>query len=208
MDKAIIGKKLGMTQMFTETGELIPVTAILAGPCPVIQVKGLERDGYQAVQVGFEEIAERKLSKPARGHFAKANIAPHRILREFRLTDAEKYQVGDKIAVDIFKVGEVVDVTGISRGKGYAGGIKRWGFHRGPMGHGSKYHRGVGSLQARDAARVFRGRKMPGHLGAVRRTAQNLEVAKVDAEQNLILIKGSVPGAKGSIVTIKNSVKA
>lgn len=208
MDKAIIGKKLGMTQMFTETGELIPVTAILAGPCPVIQVKGLERDGYQAVQVGFEEIAERKLSKPARGHFAKANIAPHRILREFRLTDAEKYQVGDKIAVDIFKVGEAVDVTGISRGKGYAGGIKRWGFHRGPMGHGSKYHRGVGSLQARDAARVFRGRKMPGHLGAVRRTAQNLEVAKVDAEQNLILIKGSVPGAKGSIVTIKNSVKA
>lgn len=208
MDKAIIGKKLGITQMFTETGELIPVTAILAGPCPVIQVKGLERDGYQAVQVGFEEIPERKLSKPARGHFAKASVAPHRILREFRLTDAAKYQVGDKIAVDIFKVGEAVDVTGISRGKGYAGGIKRWGFHRGPMGHGSKYHRGVGSLQARDAARVFRGRKMPGHLGAVRRTAQNLQVAKVDAEQNLILIKGSVPGAKGSIVTIKNSVKA
>ncbi len=208
MDKAIIGRKLGMTQMFTETGELIPVTAILAGPCPVIQVKNLERDGYQAVQVGYEEIAERKLSKPARGHFAKANVAPHRILREFRLTDAEKYQVGDKIAVDVFKVGEAVDVTGTSRGKGYAGGIKRWGFHRGPMGHGSKYHRGVGSLQARDAARVFRGRKMPGHLGAVRRTVQNLEVAKVDAEQNLILIKGSVPGAKGSIVTIKNSVKA
>lgn len=208
MDKAIIGKKLGMTQMFTETGELIPVTAILAGPCPVIQVKGLERDGYQAVQVGFDTIPERKLNKPARGHFAKANVAPHRILREFRLTDAAKYQVGDKIAVDIFKLGEAVDVTGISRGKGFAGAIKRWGFHRGPMSHGSKYHRGVGSLQARDAARVFKGRKMPGHLGAVRRTVQNLEVVKVDMEQNLLLVKGSVPGAKGSIVTIKNSVKA
>ncbi|HHW99233.1 MAG TPA: 50S ribosomal protein L3 [Firmicutes bacterium] len=208
MDKAIIGKKLGMTQMFTETGELIPVTAILAGPCPVIQVKVLERDGYEAVQVGFEEIPERKLNKPARGHFAKANAAPHRTLREFRLKDAAKYQVGDKIAVDIFKPGEMVDVTGISRGKGFAGGIKRWGFHRGPMSHGSKYHRGVGSLQARDAARVFKGRKMPGHLGAVRRTVQNLEVVKVDPEQNLLLVKGSVPGAKGSIVTIKNSVKA
>lgn len=208
MDKAIIGKKLGMTQMFTETGELIPVTAILAGPCPVIQVKGLERDGYQAVQVGFDAIPERKLNKPARGHFTKAHVAPHRILREFRLTDAAKYQVGDKIAVDIFKLGEAVDVTGISRGKGFAGAIKRWGFHRGPMSHGSKYHRGVGSLQARDAARVFKGRKMPGHLGAVRRTVQNLEVVKVDMEQNLLLVKGSVPGAKGSIVTIKNSVKA
>lgn len=208
MDKAIIGRKLGMTQMFTETGELIPVTAILAGPCPVIQVKGLERDGYQAVQVGFDQIPERKLNKPARGHFAKANVAPQRILREFRLTAAAKYQVGDKIAVDVFKLGEAVDVTGISRGKGYAGVIKRWGFHRGPMSHGSKYHRGVGSLQARDAARVFKGRKMPGHLGAVRRTVQNLEVVKVDAEQNLLLVKGSVPGAKGSIVTIKNSVKA
>ncbi len=208
MDKAIIGRKLGMTQLFTATGELIPVTAILAGPCPVIQVKGLERDGYQSVQIGFDEIPERKLNKPARGHFAKAKVAPHRVLREFRLTDAAKYQIGDKIAVDIFKPGEAVDVTGISRGKGYAGAIKRWGFHRGPMGHGSKYHRGVGSLQARDAARVFKGRKMPGHLGAVRRTVQNLEVVKVDMEQNLLLVKGSVPGAKGSIVTIKNSVKA
>lgn len=208
MDKAIIGKKLGMTQMFTETGELIPVTAILAGPCPVIQVKALERDGYQAVQVGFDEIPERKLNKPASGHFTKANAAPHRVLREFRLTDAAKYQVGDKIAVDVFKTGEAVDVTGISRGKGFAGAIKRWGFHRGPMSHGSKYHRGVGSLQARDAARVWKGRKMPGHMGSVRRTVQNLEVVKVDSEQNLLLVRGSVPGAKGSIVTIKNSVKA
>ncbi len=208
MEKAIIGKKLGMTQMFTEAGELIPVTAIIAGPCPVIQVKVLERDGYEAVQVGFEQIPERKINKPARGHFAKANIAPHRTLREFRIKDAAKYQVGDKIAVDIFKPGDKVDVTGISRGKGFAGGIKRWGFHRGPMSHGSKYHRGVGSLQARDASRVFKGRKMPGHYGAVRRTVQNLEVIKVDPEQNLLLVKGSVPGAKGSIVTIKNSVKA
>ncbi|NLW17361.1 MAG: 50S ribosomal protein L3 [Firmicutes bacterium] len=208
MEKAIIGKKLGMTQVFTETGEMIPVTAILAGPCPVIQVKNLEKDGYEAVQVGFEEIPERKLNKPARGHFAKANVAPHRVLREFRFKDATKYQVGDKISVDIFEAGDRVDVTGISRGKGFAGGIKRWGFHRGPMSHGSKYHRGVGSLQARDAARVFKGRKMPGHMGAVRRTVQNLEVVKVDPELNLLLVKGSIPGVKGGFVTIKNSVKA
>lgn len=208
MEKAIVGRKLGMTQMFTETGEMIPVTAILAGPCPVIQVKNLARDGYEAVQVAYEEVPERKLNKPTRGHFAKANAAPHRVLREFRLANAAKYQVGDKIAVDVFEQGEAVDVTGISRGKGFAGVIKRWGFGRGPMTHGSTFHRSVGSLAARDAARVFRGTKMAGHLGAVRRTVQNLKVAKVDADQNLILVQGSVPGAKGSIVTIKNSVKA
>ncbi|MGI6359006.1 MAG: 50S ribosomal protein L3 [Bacillota bacterium] len=208
MDKAILGKKLGMTQMFTETGEMIPVTAILAGPCPVVQVKTLERDGYQAVQVAFDPIAQRRLNKPRRGHFSKANVQPHRVLREFRLQNAASLQVGDELKVEQFAVGEAVDVSGISRGKGYAGGIKRHGFHRGPMGHGSKYHRGVGSLQARDASRVWKGRKLPGHLGAVRRTVQNLEVVKVDAEQNLILVKGSIPGAKGGIVTIKNSVKA
>ncbi len=208
MDKAILGKKLGMTQMFTETGEMIPVTAILAGPCPVVQVKSLEQDGYQSVQVAFDPIAQRKLNQPSRGHFSKANVQPHRVLREFRLPNAASFQVGDQLKVEQFAVGEAVDVSGISRGKGYAGGIKRHGFHRGPMGHGSKYHRGVGSLQARDASRVWKGRKLPGQMGAVLRTVQNLEVVKVDAEQNLILVRGSVPGAKGGIVTIKNSVKA
>lgn len=208
MDKAIIGKKLGMTQIFTEAGELIPVTAIVAGPCPVVQVKNLARDGYEAVQIAFDPVAERKLNKPVRGHYAQANVKPHRFLKEFRLTSAAEYKVGDELTVEAFKQGEAVDVTGISRGKGFAGVIKRWGFHRGPSSHGSKYHRGVGSLQARDAARVFKGRKMPGHMGSVKRTVQNLEVVKVDPEQNLILVKGSVPGNKGSIVTIKNSVKA
>ncbi|NLY54637.1 MAG: 50S ribosomal protein L3 [Firmicutes bacterium] len=208
MEKVIIGKKLGMTQMFTETGELIPVTAILAGPCPVVQVKTLEGDGYQAVQVAYEPVPERKLNRPERGHFAKANIKPHRILKEFRLNNAAEYKVGDELTVASFQPGDAVDVTGISKGKGFAGGIKRWGFSRGPESHGSKYHRGVGSLQARDAARVFKGRKMPGHMGAVRRTVQNLQVVKVDPERNLLLVKGSIPGAKGSVVTIKNSVKA
>ncbi|MGI6345349.1 MAG: 50S ribosomal protein L3 [Bacillota bacterium] len=208
MDKAIIGKKLGMTQMFTEAGELIPVTAIIAGPCPVIQVKTKEHDGYQAVQVGFSPIAEHKLNKPLRGHFAKAGVATQRVLREFRLSNADQFQVGDELKADLFAAGDAVDVTGISRGKGYAGSIKRWGFGRGPSSHGSKYHRGPGSLQARDASRVFKGRKLPGHMGSVKRTVQNLQVVKVDPERNLILVKGSVPGPKGGIVTIKNSVKA
>ncbi len=208
MDKAIIGKKLGMTQMFLENGEMIPVTAILAGPCPVVQVKTQEKDGYQAVQVAFQPVKERKLTKPARGHLAKASVDPHRVIREFRLTDMGKYEVGSKISADVFATGEAVDVTGTSRGKGFAGGIKRHGFHRGPMAHGSKYHRAPGSLQSRDASRVFKGRKLPGHLGNVRRTVQNLQVVKVDAERNLIVVKGSVPGPIGGIVTIKNSVKA
>lgn len=208
MDKAILGKKLGMTQMFTETGEMIPVTAIMAGPCPVVQVKTLECDGYQAVQVAFDPIAERKLNKPRRGHFTKANVQPHRVLREFRLLDVSSYQVGDQMKADLFAVGDAVDVIGISLGKGFSGGIKRWHFHSGPMTHGSKYHRSPGSLQARDSSRVWKGRKLPGHLGAVRRTVQNLQVVKVDVEQNLILVKGSVPGPKGGVITIKNSVKA
>lgn len=208
MGKAIIGKKLGMTQMFAKNGERIPVTAILAGPCPIVQVKDIGNDGYQAVQVGFGEVAERKVNRPMRGHFAKAKAAPRKVLREFRVADAGAYQVGDNIRADIFKPGDAVDVTGISRGKGFAGVIKRYGFSRGPMSRGSKYHRGVGSLQARDAARVFKGRKLPGHMGAVKRTVQNLKVVEIDLDRNLILVQGSVPGAKGSIVTIKNSVKA
>lgn len=208
MDKAILGKKLGMTQMFTETGEMIPVTVIIAGPCPVVQVKTMERDGYQAVQVAFDPIAERKLNKPRRGHFSKASVQPHRVLREFRLPNVDSFQVGDQMKADLFAVGEAVDVTGISRGKGFAGGIKRWHFHRGPMAHGSKYHRAPGSLQARDSSRVWKGRKLPGHLGAVRRTVQNLQIVKVDVDQNLLLVKGSVPGPKGGVITIKNSVKA
>lgn len=207
MDKAILGKKLGMTQMFTETGEMIPVTAIIAGPCPVVQIKTMERDGYQSVQIAFDPVAERKLNKPRRGHYTKANVQPHRFLREFRLTNVDNYQVGDQMKADLFAVGDAVDVIGISRGKGFAGSVKRWGFHTGPMTHGSKYHRSPGSLQARDSSRVWKGRKLPGHLGAVRRTVQNLQVVKVDAEQNLILVKGSVPGPKGGLITIKNSVK-
>lgn len=207
MDKAIIGKKLGMTQMFTETGEMIPVTVIIAGPCPVVQVKTLECDGYQAVQVAFDPIAERKLNKPRLGHFTKANVQPHRVLREFRLLNVSSYQVGDQMKVDLFAVGDAVDVIGISLGKGFVGGVKRWHFHTGPMTHGSKFHRSPGSLQARDSSRVWKGRKLPGHMGAVRRTVQNLQVVKVDVEQNLILVKGSVPGPKGGVITIKNSVK-
>lgn len=208
MDKAIIGKKLGMTQMFIENGELIPVTAILAGPCPVVQVKTQEKDGYQAVQVAFQPVKERKLTKPARGHLVKANVEPHRVIRELRMAETGKYQVGSQITADVFASGEAVDVTGTSRGKGFAGGIKRHGFHRGPMAHGSKYHRAPGSLQSRDASRVFKGRKLPGQKGNVRRTVQNLQIVKVDVERNLILVKGSIPGPIGGIVTVKNSVKA
>lgn len=208
MDKAIIGKKLGMTQMFIENGELIPVTAILAGPCPVVQVKTQEKDGYQAVQVAFQPVRERKLTKPARGHLVKANVEPHRVIRELRMAETGKYQVGSQITADVFASGEAVDVTGTSRGKGFAGGIKRHGFHRGPMAHGSKYHRAPGSLQSRDASRVFKGRKLPGQKGNVRRTVQNLQIVKVDVERNLILVKGSIPGPIGGIVTVKNSVKA
>lgn len=208
MKKGILGKKLGMTQIFDEVGRVIPVTVIEAGPCIVTRKKTLETDGYNAIQVGFDTIKERHVSKPVKGQFNKVNIKPLRYVRELRLDDVTGFEVGQELRADVFTSGEYVDVTGTSRGKGFAGGIKRWNFKRGPMTHGSKYHRGPGSLQSRDASRVFKGRRMPGRLGGERVTVQGLKVVRVDPERNLILIKGAVPGAKGALVTIKNTVKA
>ena len=207
MLKAILGKKVGMTQIFTEDGAMIPVTVVEAGPCVVTQVKTEESDGYAAVQVGFGDIRESLVNKPAAGQFKKAGLAVKKYLREFRT--AEEFKVGDTIKVDIFENGDKVDVSGVSKGKGYAGAIKRWGQHRGPMTHGSKYHRGQGSMGAKSyPGRVFKTKKMPGHMGAVQRTIINVEVVGVDAEKNMLLIKGSVPGAKGQLLTIKKSTRA
>ncbi|MBR3393133.1 MAG: 50S ribosomal protein L3 [Firmicutes bacterium] len=210
MKKAILAKKIGMTQIFNqETGEMIPVTVLEAGPCTVTQVKTVENDGYSAVQVGFGEIREKLVNKPLKGQFAKAGVSVKRVLREFRLEGAEEYTVGSEIKADVFEVGEKVDVSGTSKGKGYQGTLHRFGFHRGPMEHGSKYHRHAGSMGASsDPARVFKGKKLPGHMGSVHVTVQNLEVVRADAERNLLLIKGSVPGPKKAVVTIVNSVKA
>ncbi|WP_406677324.1 50S ribosomal protein L3 [Moorella sp. ACPs] len=207
MRKGILGKKIGMTQIFDDTGRAIPVTVVQAGPCVVIQKKTVATDGYEALQVGFEPIKEKKVNKPLRGHFSKAGVTPFRYVRELRLEDSKDYQVGQEIKADIFSPGEKVDVTGISKGKGFAGGIKRHGFHRGPMEHGSKYHRRPGSLAAKGPARVFKGRRLPGHMGAERVTVLGLEVIKNDPERNLLLIKGSVPGPRRGLLVIKNSVK-
>ncbi len=207
MPKGILGKKIGMTQIFTGEGRSIPVTVIEAGPCIVVQKKISGKDGYSAIQVGFGKKRERLFTKPAKGHFSKAGVHPLRFLREFRVEDPEAYQVGQEIKADVFKLGEKVDVAGVSKGRGYAGAIKRHGFHRGPMAHGSKYHRGPGSLGAKGPAKVFKGRKLPGHLGAERVTVQNLEVVKVDAGRNLLAVKGAVPGPRGALVIVKPSVK-
>ncbi|MEW6309140.1 MAG: 50S ribosomal protein L3 [Bacillota bacterium] len=208
MTKGILGRKLGMTQVFDDKGRVVPVTVVEAGPCTVVQKKTVDSDGYSAIQVGFGDIQERKVTKPRQGHFARGKVKPARWLRELRLDDVTAYEVGQQLGAGLFAPGERVDVTGISRGKGFAGGIRRHGFKRGPMAHGSKYHRGPGSLQSRDASRVFKGRKLPGHLGAVRRTALNLSVVAVDTDKNLILIRGAVPGVHGGLVTIRDSVKA
>lgn len=209
MKKAILGRKLGMTQIFDENGKVIPVTVIKAGPCVVVQKKTAENDGYDAVQVGFEEIREKLVNKPMKGHFEKANVKPLRFVKEFRLEDVSGLEVGSEIKADTFVVGEKVDVTGTSKGKGFQGVIKRWNANRGPMTHGSKYHRSVGSMGASsDPSRTFKGKKMPGHMGAKKSTMLNLTVAKVDAERNLILIKGAVPGPKKGLVIIRDSVKA
>ncbi|HCD09653.1 MAG TPA: 50S ribosomal protein L3, partial [Thermoanaerobacter sp.] len=201
--------KHGMTQIFDEKGEVIPVTVIEAGPCVVVQKKTVETDGYNAIQVGFGDVKEKKLTKPLIGHFKKAGVPFKRYLREFRLDDISGYEVGSEIKVDIFKPGDRVDVTGISKGKGFAGVVKRYGANRGPMSHGSKYHRRVGSMGATtDPGRTFKGKIMPGHMGHERVTIQNLEVVKVDPELNLLLVKGSVPGPKGSLLIIKDSVKS
>ncbi len=210
MQKAILAKKIGMTQVFSpETGEMIAVTVLEAGPCVVTQVKTQEHDGYSAVQVGFGEIREKLVNKPEKGHFDKAGVEVKRFVRELRLDNAEEYEVGQEIKADMFQAGDKVDVSGISKGKGYQGAIHRYGLSRGPMEHGSKYHRHAGSMgPATSPGRVFKGKKLPGHMGNVATTVQNLEVVRADAEQNLILIKGSVPGPKKSLVTIVSSVKA
>lgn len=209
MKKAILTTKVGMTQIFGEDGVLTPVTVLQAGPCVVTQVKTVENDGYSAVQVGFTDIREKLVNKPEKGHFDKAGVSPKRFVREFRFEDAENYEVGQEIKADIFEAGDKIDAVGKSKGKGYQGAIKRYGQSRGPMTHGSKYHRHAGSNgSATTPGRVFKGKHMPGHMGAVRVTVQNLEVVRVDADKNLILVKGAVPGPKKSLVVLKESVKA
>ena len=213
MKKAILGKKIGMTQIFVADGRLVPVTVVEAGPCKVTQVKTAQTDGYEAVQVGFDELSEQRakklLNKPELGHFTKAGVAPARYLREFRFEDISSYKVGDEIKCDVFAEGDKVDAIGISKGHGYTGTIQRWNMHTSPMAHGSKYHRGVGSLSANsDPSRVFKNKKMAGQYGGERVTIQNLEIVKVDAERNLIMIKGAIPGANGSLVMVRDAVKA
>ena len=213
MKKAILGKKIGMTQIFLPDGRLVPVTVVEAGPCTVTQVKTVETDGYEAVQVGFGELSQQRAqklkNKPELGHFAKANVPATRYLREFRFDDISAYSVGDKIKVDQFAEGDKVDVSGISKGHGYTGAIQRWNQHTGPMAHGSKYHRGVGSLSANsDPSRVFKGKHMSGQYGVEKVTVQNLEVVRVDTERNLLLIKGALPGANESLLVIRDSIKA
>lgn len=210
MQKAIIGKKIGMTQIFDETGKVIPVTVLEAGPCVVSQKKTVENDGYAAIQVGFGDLKAHRVNKPMKGHFAKGNVAPKRTLREFRLENTDAYNVGDLIKADIFAVGDKVDVTGTSKGKGYAGGIKRWGLQRLKETHGTgPVARHAGSNgPISDPSRVFKGKHLPGHMGAEQVTVQNLMVAKIDAENNLIAVKGAVPGPNGGIVVIRDSVKA
>ncbi len=210
MKKAIIGKKLGMTQIFAENGAVVPVTVIEAGPCVVVQKKTTETDGYNAIQVGYEDVSEKHVNKPAKGHFAKAGVTAKKHLKEFRLDDADKYEVGAVIAIDTFAAGEKVDVTGITKGHGYSGAVKRWGHHMLQATHGvGPIHRQVGSMGANSTpSRVFKNKKMAGQYGNEKLTVLNLEVIKVDAEKNLIAIKGAIPGARGGIVVIRDSVKA
>ena len=212
MKMAILGKKIGMTQIFVSDGRLVPVTVVEAGPCTVVMVKTEDRDGYEAIQVGFGELSEQRakklLNKPELGHFSKKGVAPSRYLREFRLDDISTYSVGDTIKADVFAEGDKIDVVGTSKGHGYTGVIQRWNQHTGPMAHGSKYHRGVGSMGANSTpSRVFKTKHMPGQYGGDRVTVQNLEVVKVDAERNLLMIKGAIPGANGSLVMVRDAVK-
>ncbi len=209
MQKGLIGKKIGMTQLFDEKGAVIPVTVLEVGPCAVVQKKTEEKDGYKAVQLGFGDMKVSRVNKPMKGHFAKADVAPKKVLREFRLSDTDSVNVGDILKADIFAAGEKVDVSGTSKGKGYAGAIKRWNFGRLKETHGTgPVARHQGSMGAcSDPSRVFKGKKMPGHLGAEKVTVQNLDVVKVDAENNLIAVKGAVPGAKGGYIVITNAVK-
>ncbi|MBR6796377.1 MAG: 50S ribosomal protein L3 [Clostridia bacterium] len=209
MKKGIIGKKIGMTQIFDEKGNVVPVTVISAGPCVVVQKKTKEKDGYSAVQLGFSDIPERKLSKPAKGRFTKANVAFKKYLKEFRLENADDMNVGDIVTADVFAAGEKVDITGITKGRGFSGVIKRWGAHRLRMSHGTgPVHRQVGSMGANsDPSRVMKNKKMAGQYGNEKVTMLNLDIVKIDADKNLIAVKGAVPGSRGGIVYIRNTVK-
>ena len=208
MTKGILGKKIGMTQVFAENGELIPVTVVEAGSNVVLQKKTIENDGYEAIQIGFSDKREKLANKPEKGHVAKANTAPKRFIREFRGINLGEYEVGQEVKVSIFAEGDVVDVTGVSKGKGFQGSIKRHGQSRGPMSHGSRYHRRPGSMGPVAPNRVFKGKLLPGRMGGDQITVQNLTIVKVDTERNLLLIKGNVPGAKKSLIKVKSAVKA
>lgn len=209
MVKAILGKKLGMTQIFAEDGKIIPVTVIEAGPCVVVQKKSAETDGYNAIQVGFGKAKEKTMIKPKKGIFKKAGTEVKKYLKEFKVEDVNAYEIGQELKADVFATGDIVDVIGISKGKGFKGVIARWGNHRGPMAHGSRYHRRPGSMSAHsDPSRVFKNKKLPGHTGVERVTIQNLKVVKVDADKNVLLVRGAIPGAKGGLVTVKKSVKS
>lgn len=210
MKKCMMGKKVGMTQVFTESGEMIPVTVIVAGPLSVVQKKTMETDGYEAVKFGYAEIPDRKVNKPDKGQFKKAGVSVRKYLHEFKFENMADFEVGQTYKVeDMFAAGDKIDVCGVSKGKGFAGTVKRWNTHTGPMAHGSGYHRGIGSMGANsDPSRIYKGKHMPGHLGAERVTVQNLTVVRVDAERGLLLVKGAVPGAKDGLLVIRDSVKA
>ena len=208
MKKGILAKKIGMTQIFMNDGKVVPVTVLSAGPCTVVQKKTVETDGYDAIKVAYGDIREKLVSKPQKGEFAKANVEVKRHMKEFRLEDVNSYNVGDEIKVDVFAEGDNVDATGLTKGHGFAGVIKRHGTHRGPMSHGSMYHRRPGSLgSTSDPGRVYKGKILPGHMGHVNVTVINLEVVKVDTDKNLLYVKGAVPGPKGSVLCIRDSVK-
>lgn len=206
--KGILGTKLGMTQVFNESGQVFPVTVIEAGPCVVLQKKTVENDGYEAIQIGFGEQKEQRVNKPSLGHFKKAGSTPKRFVREVRGVNLADYELGQEIKVDIFEAGELIDVVGTSKGKGFQGSIKRHGYSKGPMAHGSRYHRGSGSLGSVEPARVFKGRPLPGHMGSERITVQNLEIVRVDLDRNLLLVKGAVPGPKKGQLIIKKAIKS
>ena len=204
----ILGRKIGMTQIFAENGTQIPVTVVKADPNVVLQLKTVETDGYEAVQLGFEDKREKLSTKPEQGHVAKANTAPKRFIREFRNLDVAGYELGQEVKVDTFTVGQLVDVTGTSKGKGFQGAIKRHGFSRGPMSHGSHYHRNPGSMGSIQANRVLKGKKLPGHMGAKTITVQNLEIVKIDIERNVLMIKGNIPGSKKALIKVRTAIKA
>ncbi|MGE7092823.1 50S ribosomal protein L3 [Lysinibacillus sp. NPDC048646] len=208
MAKGILGRKIGMTQVFAENGDLIPVTVIEAAPNVVLQKKTVDTDGYEAIQVGFEDKRVKLSNKPEQGHVAKANTAPKRFIREFRNVNVEEYEVGQEVKVEIFAEGDAIDVTGVTKGKGFQGVIKRHGQSRGPMAHGSRYHRRPGSMGPVAPNRVFKQKKLPGQMGGTVVTIQNLEIVKVDAERNLLLVKGNVPGSKKALITVKTAIKA